>query len=137
MAAEESQETPLRVTPFQLLGGEEAAVRRIVDRFYDIMDSDPALASLRAMHAADLTPMRDKLTWFLTGWLGGPPRYAEQNKGSVCITDAHRPFPIDEAARDQWMACMRRALEETGASEGLRKMLDLPLLRMAEFLRNR
>ena len=68
----------LQTTPYELLGGNEAAVRRIVDRFYDTMESAPDLRELRAMHAPDLGPMRDRLSWFLTGWLGGPPRYAEQ-----------------------------------------------------------
>lgn len=129
--------TEIQTTPYQLLGGSEAAVRRLVDRFYDLMDSAPEARDLRAMHAGDLAPMRDKLTWFLTGWLGGPALYARHNRGSVCITQAHRPFPIDATARDQWMWCMRRAMDETGAPDEFRRMIDAPLTRVAEFLRNR
>ena len=29
--------------------GEDAAIRRLVDRFYDLMDSDPGAARLRAL----------------------------------------------------------------------------------------
>jgi hemoglobin len=127
---------PLRVTPYELIGGSEAAVRRIVDSFYDVMDSDPEMHALRKMHAGDLGPMREKLTWFMSGWLGGPALYAERNGGSVCITKAHQPFAIDAATRDQWMTCMRRALERAGTPEPVRAMLDVPLGRVAEFLRN-
>ena len=52
------------VTPFQRLGG-EPGVRRLVDRFYDLMDLEPAFAGLRALHPADLDGSRDKLFWFL------------------------------------------------------------------------
>ena len=47
-------------TPFDLIGG-EAAVRGLVERFYDLMELDPAYAELRATHGSDLTITRDKL----------------------------------------------------------------------------
>ena len=64
-------------TMYEALGG-VGAVRALVNRFYDIMDGDPALAPLRAMHAADLSPMRDKLTDWMTAFLGGPQHYFER-----------------------------------------------------------
>ena len=36
------------ITPYEMMGGADA-IRRVVDRFYDIMDSDPAAAGIRAM----------------------------------------------------------------------------------------
>ena len=123
------------VTPYQLLGGAEP-LRRLVDRFYDLMDSAPEARELRAMHGADLAPMRDKLFDFMSGWLGGPALYA-QRTGSVCITRAHQPFPIDAAARDQWLWCMQRALADVDAPAEMRAMVTQPLERMADFLRNR
>ena len=59
------------VSAFELLGG-EVAVRGIVDRFYDLMDLEPEYAALRATHGSTLDSARDKLFWFLCGWLGGP-----------------------------------------------------------------
>ena len=97
-------------TPYERIGG-EGAVRRIVDRFYDLMDSDADVAPLRRMHAADLAPMRERLTDFMVGWLGGPPRYF-QRSDAKCMGQAHAPFAIDAAIRDQWMSCMNRALDE-------------------------
>jgi hemoglobin len=122
-------------TPYQLIGG-EPAVRRIVERFYDIMDSAPEAAGIRAMHAADLAPMRERLFEFLSGWLGGPPLYFRR-PDHKCIVSAHKPFPIGEAERDEWMLCMRRALEDCGVSEDMRTLLDKPFLRMADAFRNR
>jgi len=122
-------------TPYELLGGAEP-LRRLVDRFYDVMDSAPEARELRAMHGADLGPMRDKLYEFMSGWLGGPPLYS-QRTGSVCITRAHAPFPIDAAARDQWLWCMQRAMDDIGAPAPMREMVAKPLERMADFLRNR
>ena len=58
-------------TAFDLVGGARL-VRRVVDRFYDLMDADAEYAELRLLHAPDLSPMRDSLTGFLTAWLGGP-----------------------------------------------------------------
>ncbi len=122
-------------SPYEIIGG-TPAVRAIVDRFYDLMDTDPAVAELRHMHAGDLGPMRDRLTDFLVGWLGGPPLYF-QRSDRKCIVSAHRPFAIGETARDQWMSCMRRALVDCGVSEEVRTLLDKPLLRMCEAFRNR
>jgi hemoglobin len=129
------RERPAQVVPYELIGG-EAGLRRIVDRFYAIMDSDPEAAGIRAMHGADLGPIREKLFEFLSGWLGGPPLYF-QRSGSVCLSAAHRPFAIGEAERDQWLHCMRRALVEEGVSAEVREMLDEPLFRIADFVRNR
>jgi hemoglobin len=116
--------------------GEEAALRRIVDRFYDLMQSDPAVAPLRAMHAPDLGPMRERLTEFMTGWLGGPPVYF-QRKDSRCMAMVHAPFPIDAAIRDQWLSCMYRALDDCDVSADLQASIRRALERMTEDMVNR
>jgi len=100
------------------------------------MDSAPEAARIRALHAADLSPMRDRLFEFLSGWLGGPPLYF-QRPDHKCIVSAHRPFAIGEAERDEWMLCMRRAMQDCGVPENMRTLLDKPFLRMAEAFRNR
>ena len=53
-----------QATPFDLIGG-HPAIQRIVERFYDLMEQDPAYAELRALHAPDLSPMRRSLALFL------------------------------------------------------------------------
>ena len=128
-------EAKIERSPYDLIGG-EARVRKIVDRFYDIMDSAPEAAAIRAMHAADLSPMRERLFEFLSGWLGGPPLYF-QRPDHKCIVSAHRPFAIGAAERDQWMTCMRRAMEDCGVPEDMRALLDQAFSRVAEAFRNR
>lgn len=132
---ESTAQAELEKPPYDRMGGEEA-VRRVVDRFYDIMDSAPEAAGIRAMHATDLSPMRQRLFEFLSGWLGGPSLYY-QRPDAKCIVSAHRAFAIGAAERDAWMMCMRRAMEDCGVAEDLRKLLDPALLRMAEAFRNR
>lgn len=121
-------------TPYQILG--EDGIRQLTNIFYDIMDSLPEAAGLRAMHAKDLTPMKEKLADYLTGWMGGPPLYADKH-GTVCITTPHEPYHIGPAERDQWLLCMDKALAQTGASEELVDMLKVPLFRIADAVRNK
>lgn len=44
-----SEDEGSRQTPFELIGGKDG-VRRLVDRFYDLMDADPTVHGIRAMH---------------------------------------------------------------------------------------
>lgn len=121
-------------TPYQLLG--EDGIRTLVNAFYDIMDTLPEATDLRAMHARDLAPMKEKLSEYLIGWMGGPPLYADKY-GTVCMTEPHEPYHIGPEERDQWLLCMHKALAQTGASEELVEMLRLPLFRIADTIRNR
>jgi hemoglobin len=121
-------------TPYQILG--EDGIRQLTDIFYDIMDSLPDVAGLRAMHAKDLSVMKEKLADYLIGWMGGPPLYAEKY-GTVCMTTPHEPYHIGPAERDQWLLCMDKALEQTGASDELKEMLKIPLFRIADAVRNK
>ena len=120
--------------PYQLLG--EQGIRELTDAFYDIMDSLPEAAGVRAMHARDLAPVKKKLAEYLIGWMGGPPLYSDKY-GTVCMTTPHEPYHIGPEERDQWLLCMDRALAQTGASEEVVAMLKIPLFRIADAVRNR
>jgi hemoglobin len=122
-------------TPYQQIGG-EARVRELVDRFYDYMDSLPEAAGIRALHAKSLRGSRDKLFLFLSGWLGGPNLYVEKY-GEVRLRRRHLPFPIGREERDQWMLCMRKALDDMQLEPGLRNFLDQTFWRTAEHMRNK
>jgi hemoglobin len=121
-------------TPYQILG--EDGIRELTRVFYDLMDTLPEAAGLRAMHAEDLSPMKGKLAEYLIGWMGGPPRYAEKY-GTVCMTTPHEPYHIGPEERDQWLLCMDKALAQTGASEELIEMLKVPMFRVADAVRNK
>ena len=121
--------------PFDRIGG-EAKVRALVDRFYDLMDLDPAFAALRAVHPTSLDGSRDKLFWFLCGWLGGPQHYTERF-GHPMLRARHLPFSIGVKERDQWLACMRQAMVEVDVDPDLAKRLDESFFGTADWMRNR
>jgi hemoglobin len=121
-------------TPYQALG--EAGIRALTDAFYDIMDELPAATEVRAMHAANLDPMKEKLAEYLIGWMGGPPLYADKY-GTVCMTEPHEHYAIGPRERDQWLLCMDKALDKVAVDDELREMLKDPLYRIADAVRNR
>lgn len=98
--------------PFDRIGGREP-IARMVDRFYDLMDSEPDFAELRAMHGPDLAPMRESLTDFLIAWMGGPRDWFEKHPGA-CVMSAHRAMPgLNYAVATQWVVAMQQAAKET------------------------
>ena len=125
------QERPL--TPYEILG--EQGVKDLATTFYEVMDELPLAADIRAMHAENLDQIKRMLCAYLTGWMGGPPVY-QAIKGTVCLTDAHEPFRIGPAERDQWLACMDEALNRVGASIELKAMLKEPMFRVADTVKN-
>jgi hemoglobin len=124
-----------QATPFDRLGG-ESAVRSLVDRFYDLMDLEPAYAGLRALHPAALEGSRDKLFWYLCGWLGGPNHYIERF-GHPMLRARHLPYAIGNAERDQWMGCMTQALRECAVEPQLAQALRRAFQGTADWMRNR
>lgn len=122
-------------TPYDLIGG-DAAVRALVDRFYDLMDFEPAYRELRAVHGSTLESAREKLYLFLSGWLGGPPLYLERH-GHPMLRARHLPFAISTVERDQWLACMAQAMEEEHVPEELRGPLAEAFFKTADWMRNK
>lgn len=122
-------------TPFERLGG-EAGVRALVDRFYDLMDLEPRFAELRAVHPTTLDGARDKLFWFLCGWLGGPSHYTDRF-GHPMLRARHLPYLIRSIERDQWMGCMLQAMQDEGVEPALMQRLAEALYGTADWMRNR
>ncbi|MGE5522073.1 MAG: group II truncated hemoglobin [Rhodospirillaceae bacterium] len=120
---------------YEMLGG-DGAVRRLVDRFYDLMDADTVYAGIRALHPAELTGSREKLYMFLSGWLGGPPLYVARH-GHPRLRARHLPFSIGIAERDAWLACMKQAMVDVGIDTALREHLAEAFFGTADFMRNR
>lgn len=121
-------------TPFEWIGG-EAQVKALVERFYDLMDLEPAYAALRAVHAPSLDSAREKLFWFLCGWLGGPSYYTDRF-GHPRLRMRHMPFRIGIRERDQWLACMDQAMGEVGVPAELRERLRQSFFQTADWMRN-
>ena len=122
-------------TAFERVGG-EARVRALVDRFYDLMDLEPAYAALRAAHPSTLEGSRDKLFWFLCGWLGGPSHYTDRF-GHPMLRARHLPFAIGIRERDQWMHCMQQAMTEVELDPEFAQRLSASFFQTADWMRNR
>lgn len=91
---------------------------------------------IRKLHAEDLSHSREKLFDFLSGWMGGPQTYVEKH-GHPMLRRRHMPFAIGDAERDQWLLCMRQALDEVVADVALRDELFTAFGKVADHMRNR
>lgn len=121
-------------TLFDAIGG-EAAIRQLVDRFYDLMQTQPEYVAIRILHPADMSGSRDKLFWFLCGWMGGPSYFIERF-GHPRLRARHLPFAIGDVERDQWLACMFRAMDDCQVPSDLRLQLDQSFTTTADWMRN-
>ena len=131
----DAQEAPRPATPFAWIGGEQK-VQALVDRFYDLMDLEPQYAALRAAHGSDLGNARQRLFWFLCGWLGGPQHYTERF-GHPRLRMRHLPFAIASDERDQWLRCMAMAMQDIGLPQPLQERLLHSFFQTADWMRNR
>lgn len=129
-----TQENQSLETPFERIGG-ETRVQALTERFYDLMDLEPGYRALRTVHGSELASARQKLFWFLCGWLGGPQHYTERF-GHPRLRARHLPFKIGVTERDQWVACMDQAMQETGVPADLRSQLHESFFKTADWMRN-
>jgi hemoglobin len=114
--------------------GQLAGITALVDAFYGYMETLPEAAKIRAMHPQDLAESRRKLSYFLSGWLGGPKLYAE-HYGGIRIPLFHKPFPIGDAERDAWLLCMQKAIAEQPYTDDFKEYLLTQLRVPAERIR--
>ena len=134
MEPDDETQAPGARTPYDWIGG-ETVVQALCDRFYDLMDLEPNYAALRSVHGSDLAQAREKLFWFLCGWLGGPSHYTDRF-GHPRLRMRHMPFAIGIRERDQWLACMDQAMHETGIDAELRERLKGSFFQTADWMRN-
>jgi hemoglobin len=130
MTTEDNQQRTL----YELLDG-ETGVRALVDRFYDLMDLEPAFAGIRKMHPTTLDGSRDKLFWFLSGWTGGPNLFVERF-GHPRLRARHLPYAIATDERDQWLRCMEMAMNDVGIVPSLQEHLQKSFSETADWMRN-
>jgi hemoglobin len=97
---------------FERIGGREV-IERVVDTFYDAVETDE---ELRPLFPEDMDDGRVKQKLFLEQWLGGEPRYSEQH-GHPRLRRRHFPFVISERAAGRWMRHMIQAFRDWGVGE--------------------
>lgn len=122
------------LTPYEALGG-EAGLHRLVDRFYALMDELPEAYAARRIHPESLAGANQSLFEFLSGWFGGPNLYI-QKKGHPRLRMRHLPYTIGPQERDEWMLCMRLAIEEQVQDEAFRAWLLDTFGQMADHMIN-
>jgi hemoglobin len=120
---------------YELIGGAEK-LREMVDRFYDLMELEPEFSGIRVLHPTSIDSSRDKLFWFLSGWMGGPDLYIEQF-GHPRLRARHLSFSIGVSERDQWLRCMAWAMQDVGIEEGLQQHLMTSFYQTADWMRNK
>ena len=121
-------------TPYEAIGG-ESQLHALVERFYDLMEIESKYAELRATHHENLDVTREKLFFFLSGWLGGPELYMEKY-GHPKLRARHMPFKIGTIERDQWVVCMAQAMREVAIPEPQFQQLIRSFYNTAEWMRN-
>ena len=113
----------------------EPALETFLDPWRDPYDPPPAYAELRATHGSDLAQARQKLFWFLCGWLGGPNHYIERF-GHPRLRARHLPYAIGVSERDQWLRCMAWAMQDVGLSQEMQEHLMMSFYQTADWMRN-
>ena len=126
--------TEVTLSPYEQLGG-EAGVRRLVQRFYALMDELPEAYAVRQLHPESLSGSQTSLFEFLSGWLGGPSLYIAR-KGHPRLRMRHAPYAVGPVVRDEWMLCMTQALTEQVTDQVLRARLIDTFSQMASHLIN-
>ncbi len=107
--------------------GEENIFRMMSDFYKELEKSE-----IRRLFPPDMEEASKKSAAFFVTVLGGPPLYV-QKYGPPRMRARHLPFEIDEHARQVWLECFDRTLENAGVK------YSFPMEHMAgfkEFLRN-
>jgi hemoglobin len=124
----------METTPYDMIGG-EAGIRRLVNRFYVLMDELPEAYTVRKIHPDSLEGSAQGLFEFLSGWLGGPQLYVAK-KGHPRLRMRHAPYAVNQVVRDEWMLCMTQAINEQLPDSAFRSWLLSTFSQMANHLIN-
>jgi hemoglobin len=117
--------------------GQQAAIDKLVDDFYIIMQTDPKAKDCLATHAGrDISESAMKLKYFLSGWLGGPPLYMEKF-GHPRLRMRHFSFAIGSKESDQWIYCMNKALEQSKISKANQMQMIEAFVGLTKLIKNR
>ena len=92
---------------YERVGGQKT-FNELVSHFYALVAVNPVL---RPMYPdSDLKAAAQRLEMFLVQYWGGPTTYSEQ-RGHPRLRMRHAPFHIATKERDEWLSCMRQAVD--------------------------
>lgn len=109
------------------------SLRKLVDTFYDLVFEHSSISHL---FTTDKSTIRDKQYSFLTQFLGGPQLYTSQY-GHPKMRMRHAPHAIDEAARIEWLRCMKLAISKMEFDPELGEALYNCFPQVAAHMQNR
>jgi hemoglobin len=135
VAAYGSRQRPTGTLYYQL--GEDR-LRQLIEAFYDIIEHDALGARLLRLHKLGhgVAHSRTEQFNFLSGFLGGPSLYA-QKYGHTNVREMHAHVEIDEQAKDDWLLCMAKAIDQVGLPDPVRSELMRHFTIVASALVNR
>ena len=84
----------------------EHYIFKLLQDFYEEL----AQSEIRDMFPPDMVKASQKSAAFFVGLFGGPPLYAEKY-GPPKLRVRHLHFPIDENARQVWVSCFEKTLQ--------------------------
>lgn len=122
---------------YSLIGGEDV-VYRLVNIFYDIIETHPEGHKLHVLHLRGngIPHSRVEQFNFLSGFLGGPKLYVEKH-GHSNVRLMHEHVEIDSEAKDIWLRCMSMAIDEIGIAPTVKDKLMNNFTTIANLLVNR
>jgi hemoglobin len=116
---------------YQRIGQEN--IRQLIEYFYEEVKQNQVL---RPMYHGDLEAAERRLFLFMVQYLGGPATYSER-RGHPRLRMRHMVFPIDEQAKNEWLSCMRIALDKVEMDNESAVFLWNYFVQTANFMKNR
>lgn len=86
--------------------GEENIFKMLEDFYVELSHS-----SIKALFPENVKEASHRSAAFFVSILGGPPLY-HQKYGPPMMRKRHLPFVIDESARQVWLQCFKKTLQE-------------------------
>lgn len=105
----------------------------LVERFYEGVATDPVL---RPMYPEDLSSSVPHTAGFLAQYFGGGWAYYSEERGHPRLRMRHAPFPIDQEAREHWLAHMLAAVRSGGLPPDVEATMVEYFERASQFMVN-
>jgi hemoglobin len=88
----------------------------LIEIFYDLVFSSEKIGPL---FQNDKEEIKEKQFQFLTQFLGGPQLYSMQH-GHPKMRMRHLPHAITDEAKEEWLRCMKQAIDTLELSDELK-----------------
>lgn len=96
-----------------------STIHLLVTAFYEEVFHSPVIHHL---FQTDKEEVKRKQFLFLTQLLGGPSNYSTEF-GHPKMRMRHLPHKIDETAKNEWLRCMKKAIDSLALTDELKNRL--------------